>query len=227
MRVSVRATLFCLVIVTGWVFRFPFTFVGLAAERPRSSDAFDPLELRTVSVNNKFRLPGRNGELNLGANPENISFGFGIKTNARQWPLRVRYKLDGYDSDWREGGGEMNFGIRFYNGSGDQIIQRNFSASGASPGWNGSLASSPLTHRRETLVVPDEASRLWVVITSAGPPAAVGTYVAANVIVSASGRTEQEGSCWNRLSHAQVARRIAARSRVGLAMGIIRAWRIL
>ena len=181
MRVSLRVTLFCLVIVPGWV---P---VSLAAERSPSSDAFESLEVRSVSVNNKFKPPGHNGDVSLGANPENISFSFGIKTNARQSPLRVRYKLDGYDSDWRDGGSEMVFGIRFYNVSGDQIVQKNFPASGASAGWNGSLANSPLTHRRETLLVPDQASRLWVVITSAGPPSAVGVYVIANVVVSKNG----------------------------------------
>jgi len=80
-------------------------------------------------------------------------------------------KLDGYDK-------QLAGCLRRYVpdrsllqcSTGDQIALKNFRVEGESPGWNGSLASSPLTHRRETIIARrHNASRLWVVISSAGP----------------------------------------------------------
>ena len=81
---------------------------------------------------------------------------------------------------------EMALTVRFYNDSGDQISQNIYRVNGESTGWTGSLKSSSLTHRRETLVVPPQATRLLIVISSAGPPDAVGIYVVANLVVSKS-----------------------------------------
>ena len=164
-------------------------FRGLivAGDQLTFGDAFESLEIRSVTVNNQPKPLAANGGVNLGANAENVSFAFGARTNAKETPIRVRYKLEGYDKDWRDGLGEMVFAIRFYNAAGDQIIQKNFAATGDSPGWKGTLAASSLTHRRETIEVPAQASRLWVVITSAGPPSAVGIYVVANFVISRPG----------------------------------------
>ena len=80
----------------------------------------------------------------------------------------------------------MGLTVRFYNDSGDQIGQNIYRINGESTGWTGSLKSSSLTHRRETLVVPPQATRLLIVISSAGPPDTVGIYVVANLVVSKS-----------------------------------------
>ncbi len=155
----------------------------LAAQSKPGSPA-DPLEIRAVIVNEKSVSLRRNGEVNLGATPENIIFSFGPRSNAVPRPLRIRYKLEGQDSAWRDGVGDMFLAVRFYNAAGDQISQRNFPVNGESAGWTGSLANSPLTHRRQMLTVPEQAARVWVVISSAGPPAAVGVYVVANLVVT-------------------------------------------
>jgi signal transduction histidine kinase len=55
---------------------------------------------------------------------------------------------------------------------------------GQSAGWNGTLETSTFTHRHETFSAPLDASRLWVILSSAGGPTTVGTYVVDNVIVS-------------------------------------------
>jgi signal transduction histidine kinase len=98
--------------------------------------------------------------------------------------MRLRTKLEGIDKDWQERGGEMFVTIRFYNGSGDLVAQKAFEAHGESAGWNGTLQSSTFIHRRETLSVPPDASRLWVVLSSAGGPSTVGIYIVDDVIVS-------------------------------------------
>ncbi len=122
--------------------------------------------------------------VSLGSFPENIVFGFGAGTNAGKLPLRLHYTLEGYETAWHEASSEMALTVRFYNSSGDQISQNIYRVNGESTGWTGSLKSSSLTHRRETLIVPPQATRLLLVISSAGPPETVGIYVVANLLVS-------------------------------------------
>ncbi len=137
-------------------------------------------------VNGKsFPLRGKES-ISLGPFPENIVFSFGPETNAIKPPLRLSYTLEGYDNSWHESAAEMGLTVRFYNSAGDQIGQNIYRINGESTGWTGSLKSSSLTHRRETLVVPPQATRLLVVISSAGPPDTVGIYVVANLVVSKS-----------------------------------------
>jgi signal transduction histidine kinase len=123
-------------------------------------------------------------EVNLGVSPNNIVFDFGMNTNIRKTPIRIRTRLDGVENEWKISNGEMFLDIRFFNDSGDQVSHTMFPVLGESAGWNGSLMTSPLTHRRETVVVPAQASQVWVLITSAGPPATLGVYVVANLVVS-------------------------------------------
>ena len=144
------------------------------------------LEIQGVGANDK-NLPFQGKpEVNFGSYPENIIFRFGPGTNAVQSPLRLRYTLEGFEDAWHEGGAEMGLTVRFYNDAGDQISQNIYRINGESTGWTGSLRTSSLTHRRETMVVPPLATRLLIVISSAGPPDTVGIYVVANLVVSKS-----------------------------------------
>ncbi len=158
-----------------------------------SAEPFSPpragtnlLEVKTATVQGQALSVPRQGKVNLGAFPKAVAFEFGSGTNAHRTPLRLRYKLEGYDEDWHTGEGYMFLQIRFYNEAGDQIDQKTFTVRGESAGWTGGLDHSPLTHRRETVLVPKQASRMWVVISSAGPPATMGIYVIDDLAVSRS-----------------------------------------
>lgn len=142
--------------------------------------------MNSVIVSGKYAASFPRGTVNLGSFPENIYFYFDTITNSDKSPIRTRYKLDGYDTAWQDNDGEMHLAVRFYNDAGDQINQESFPVSGESAGWAGSLKNSQLTHRRETLVVPPLASRVMVVISSAGPPDTVGVYAVANLVLSKS-----------------------------------------
>lgn len=161
-------------------------FLVVAAVPLKAADNPGALDIHAVSVNGKdLPFAGRD-TVNLGASPVNIMFHFGPATNSIHPPLRLRYELEGYEDTWHEAGAEMDFTVRFYNSAGDQIGQNVYREQGDSTGWTGSLRTSVLTHRRETLVVPPLASRLLIVISSAGPPDSVGIYVVANLLVSKS-----------------------------------------
>jgi signal transduction histidine kinase len=158
----------------------------VAALPLRAAEATNALEIQSVSVNGKSLSFRDEESIRLGSFPENIIFGFGAATNADKPPLRLRYTLEGYENTWHEAGSEMTLNVRLYNSSGDLISRNIYPVNGESTGWTGSLKSSSLRHRRETLVVPPQAARLVTVISSAGPPDAVGIYVVANLVVSKS-----------------------------------------
>jgi signal transduction histidine kinase len=170
------------------VFAMCVLMMGVAfcalAQQPASNKATNLLEIRSMMVDGKPVLLRHGMEVKLGASPNNIVFDFGMNTNIRQAPIRIRSKLDGYENEWKVSNGEMFLDLRFFNTSGDQVSHTMFPVGGESAGWKGSLNTSPLTHRRETAVVPPQASKVWVFISSAGPPATLGVYVVANLVLS-------------------------------------------
>jgi signal transduction histidine kinase len=97
---------------------------------------------------------------------------------------RIRYRMEGFDTDWHQQDGEMSFSVEFFNRIGDQVGEKSYKARGKSSGWNGTLEQSTFTHRREVIVVPPGAEYLNVDISSAGPPSSVGIYVVDEVLVA-------------------------------------------
>jgi signal transduction histidine kinase len=160
--------------------------VGFAAENKPVSLGTNLLQIRLVEVAGKPVPWQPGGTVRLKPYPENISLWFGSLTNAPRIAGRIRYKLDGYDLAWREGNGEMYLAIRFVDSSDEQVDIKIFRAMGESAGWNGTLESIKLTHRRETVVVPSKACRLHVIISSAGPPATMGIFVVDDMVITDS-----------------------------------------
>ena len=164
-----------------------FLFFGgatvLPAAQESSNIATNSLQISSVFVEGKPVTLTHDGQARLNSFPQAIAFTFGPKAGVEHDGVRLRHKMEGYEDRWLEQPGEMAFNIRFFDESGDQISQNIYRILGESAGWNGSL-NSPLAHRRETLVVPPRATRLWVVISSAGPPASVGIFVVSDLVVS-------------------------------------------
>lgn len=77
--------------------------------------------------------------------------------------------------------------IRFIDANQRDIADQVFEVRGESPGWTGSLTDSPWVRRKEVITVPAEAERFWVVISSAGPPEAVGAFAIRNLVVFSDG----------------------------------------
>ena len=162
----------------GLVLAIYFSAGLLYADTPKNN-----IEVQSVVVDGR-KLPLRPGrKVNLGMSHENVVFYFRPATNDLSPSLRFKCRLDGFESNWREGDGFMFVGIRFTDSAGDLIDQQNFQVSGESPGWNGSLKTSTLAHRREALIVPPRSAHASVVISSAGPPATVGIYAVANLVM--------------------------------------------
>jgi len=142
------------------------------------------IEIRSVAVQGHSLAWGAGDEVHLPSFPEKISIYYGAARNSSRPPLRLRYRLEGYDQAWREGPGEMYLAVRFLDEAGEQMTIKRWNLSGESPGWNGDLVSATFTHRREMVVVPPGTTHIQMVITSAGPPATVGLYVVDDLVVS-------------------------------------------
>lgn len=155
--------------------------VGAAGVRDRETNAL--LEFRSVTVDGAPVSPRPADKLRLRSHTRTVVFGFGPTTNAVRQPIRMRFKLDGYEEDWREYAGEMRVCIRFLGDTGDQVSETVFRVVGQTAGWTGNPETAAFTHRRETIVVPPRATRFWVVMSSAGPPPTVGIYAITNLVI--------------------------------------------
>ncbi|HWX20065.1 MAG TPA: sensor histidine kinase [Candidatus Binatia bacterium] len=157
---------------------------SLAIEGLASGDTNQLLEIRSLSVNGQpvSMRPGR--KLRLSSAPRNVAFGFGTAANSPRAPLRLRYTLDGFEDTWREVSSDMSISFRFIDANQDPVSEKVFRAVGQTENWTGALETSAFMHRRETLVVPPGAKGLWVSVSSAGPPNAVGIYAITNLVVT-------------------------------------------
>lgn len=142
------------------------------------------LGVRSLMVNGQAVSLRPGAKLRLPSAPRNIVFGFGTSTNFQRAPLRVRYKLDGFEDNWREVTSDISVSFRFLDANQDPAGEKVFHAAGQTEGWTGALDSSPFVHRHENIVVPAGAKGFWVAVSSAGPPNTVGLYAITNLVVT-------------------------------------------
>ena len=157
---------------------------SVAAEALHSGKTDQAMEIRSLSVNGQPLSLLANRKLRLAPDPRNLAFGFGPVASSERAPLRIRYKLDGYDEGWREVAGDMSMLVRFMDGNQDPVKEIAFRVQGQTERWTGTLETSAFAHRRETVVVPPGAKGFWIAITSAGPPNTVGIYAITNLVVT-------------------------------------------
>ena len=140
--------------------------------------------IRTVTVDGKVVRFRQNGSATLRSSPHSVLFHVEPNDAAKRPPVRLRYRLDGYESEWHDRRGQMGLTVRFYDNSGDMISEKTYWVQDESVGWTKSFVTSPLIHRRETMVVPPHTDKIMAVITSAGPKDTVGVYAVADLTVS-------------------------------------------
>jgi signal transduction histidine kinase len=145
-----------------------------------------PLMLRSVEVAGRALPEISNASLHLPAHPDTTTFTFAPNPRAANVPLRFRCQLDGFEPGWHERSQEMRMLIRFIDVNQRDIAEQVFPVRGESPGWTGNFSDSPWVRRQATVTVPAGAVHFWVVITSAGPPEAVGFFAVRKLVVSPS-----------------------------------------
>jgi signal transduction histidine kinase len=156
-------------------------FVGmtLPAQQERPPQDFD----LQFTVDGKTVTP-LEGVLRIPANAKEIGVAIKARSSAAPRSNSFRHKLEGVDSEWKSVNADLGFVARFLGPTGEAVRHENFFVNGDSPGWKGRLNDSKPVRRRENVKVPKDAARLTLLLTSAGGPAAVGTYAAENISVS-------------------------------------------
>ncbi|HWI59197.1 MAG TPA: histidine kinase, partial [Bacillota bacterium] len=124
-----------------------------------------------------------NESVNLPPRPNHVTFTYAPNPRASNIPLRFRCQLDGYEQEWHERSAWMRMLIRFIDANQRDVAEQVFDVRGESPGWMGSFTDSPWVRRKEVITVPADAVQFWVVISSAGPPEAVGAFAIRNLVV--------------------------------------------
>ncbi len=100
--------------------------------------------------------------------------------------MRLRYRLEGFDKEWREAGGEMRLNVRFLDETGNTVSAQDFLVKGESVGWAGAVTRSRFDRRREQVEAPKRAVRMQVELFSGGPEQTVGIMVIDDLSVSAA-----------------------------------------
>jgi signal transduction histidine kinase len=154
--------------------------------------------LKTAQATNAVPLPDiiiddklvkiTNGEARFYTPTQRAQIGIGVLTNQVSLQPgglnRIKFKIEGLDTSWVQNDQtSMGLIVYFYDSTGDLVEQKYYSNTGDSPGWRGTVAMSQFTPHRETLQIPDRASRLGISVTSAGPPHALGTYAVRNLTI--------------------------------------------
>lgn len=155
-----------------------------AADALEQASTSPPMEIRSLTVNGQSVYINTSKKLRLKARAQNVSFGFRAATNSSSAPLRMRFRLDGLDENWREVPGDMTLSVRFSDANLDQVGEKSFRVIGKTEGWTGQLDTCAFKHRKETILVPPGARSLWVALSSAGPPSTVGIYAVTNLVLS-------------------------------------------
>jgi signal transduction histidine kinase len=168
-----------LLVVLGWL--------ALAAQAAAGADGLaSPASSSSVVGIQRLQVDGqwRDLETNtaqaasvirLSAGVHALAFHFAPTVETNDHCLRLRYKLEGLDKEWRETKWDgMRVTVRFQNAASEVVGESSFTVSGDSEGWRGAFTNSAFLPRHETLAVPDGAVRLAVLLVSGGPIQTVG-----------------------------------------------------
>jgi hypothetical protein len=131
-----------------WLAFLAPVFSGLAGAESLVSPAAS-VAITAVQVDGQTQdfdrtlLGGKMGLLRLSAGTHDLAFRFGPTLETDEDCLRLRYRLDGVDTEWRETDAPgMRVVVRFQNAAQDFLDENEFYVLGFSEGWGGSLSNS-------------------------------------------------------------------------------------
>jgi signal transduction histidine kinase len=121
--------------------------------------------------------------LKLRSSDKSVEFAFAETAEDGDSLARLRYKLDGYDSDWCDLTNliEMRMTLQFMDTNSQILGIDSFAINGETPGWAGKVEDSEFVDRQIQVTVPNRAIELFVVILSQGPESIVGVAAFDNI----------------------------------------------
>ena len=113
-----------------------------------------------------------------------LTAAFDFPLGASRWAVRLRYKLEGYDADWRDlDQYYMHLVVKFLDDKFNPISRAEFRTSGRSGGWTGDLATSHRNIRTEQTIVPARATWMSIWVDSGGHDETSGAWLVDNLSV--------------------------------------------
>src|SRR6266478_2360871 len=120
-----------------------------ASAAPSTNNASSPIAIISVLVDGRpLEVPARMQLLQAPSQPapvkkvgterlrvpslaQRMEFRFGPNPTSNS-PVRLRYRLEGFDAEWREAGGEMRLNVRFLDAADSTVSAQDFSVKGES-----------------------------------------------------------------------------------------------
>jgi hypothetical protein len=114
--------------------------------------------------------------LNLASSTRNLIFHFS-KAQGADEVTRLKYKLEGFDPEWRDLKSNFAVWLRLLDTTGEVVAGDTFFISGETPGWKGRAESAPMVPFSMTVTVTKPASGVRVRVLSSGVSQTVGQLV--------------------------------------------------
>jgi signal transduction histidine kinase len=116
-----------------------------------------------------------------------LNFHLGPNPQVATEPMRIRYRLEGWDDEWQDLDGIMFLALRFLDADGRRISSVSLPRKGASAGWTGDPRTAPFRTASEAVVVPPRARRLQIYLISGGDRRTTGIWLVKGLRLFASG----------------------------------------
>ena len=185
-----------------WLAFLAPVFSGLAGAESLVSPAAS-VAITAVQVDGQTQdfdrtlLGGKMGLLRLSAGTHDLAFRFGPTLETDEDCLRLRYRLDGVDTEWRETDAPgMRVVVRFQNAAQDFLDENEFYVLGFSEDWGGSLSNSMYCPRRERVVVPEGAVTMELLLVSGGTVDTLGALAIDDLTVSIARSQSAHKELW-------------------------------
>lgn len=182
------------ILVTSRVFAF-LVFVPLIIHTARAAVSISEVGIdgQRKRVNASSTLGEAPREIRFSSSSKDVIFHFSGDSLGGVAPVRLRFRLDGFDMGWRDLPEQMHLWLRLY-GKGNKLVGgTDVPLKGETPGWNGQSESAPLVKRQVRMTVPDPARALEVFLISNGSPKTTGVMVVdgVQVRIDSPGRSSQ------------------------------------
>ncbi len=177
---------------------------GTAVDRPaRPSFEFGPINHGGRIFKPRLELPGpgvqpppaddevrihRYNAISLAEGGGPLAISFGPPDDASRFAVRLQFKLEGYDAEWRDlTHGSVHLVLKFLDANRVPVSREEFRVSGASVGWAGTLETSILAQRAARAVVPPRAKWVDVWIDSGGHDETSGVWLVDDLLIQQTG----------------------------------------
>ncbi len=152
-------------------------------------DGFATLSINKIVVDGKATKLSLASDNSSGGNLEpfricstakNVAFYFADTNN----DFRLKYKMEGYDTKWRDPSSEMVVWLRLQDRDSNALAGNEMVLRGETPNWNGQPETAPMVSQSISLVSPCVANRLNIYFISNGGVSVLGMAVVDDVIVT-------------------------------------------